>query len=134
MLYPVVESCLPVDVLKAWDKYRRNREVNFEGKWWDGPSRLKTPESLWLHTNIICPEEALIERRKVVIRATNIQANEVFSRRFLYFSKYPILRLTAWILRFCENSKTKKKIITKALNSKEIENSEFATIKIKKEP
>ncbi|GIY32675.1 transposable element Tc1 transposase [Caerostris darwini] len=27
MLYPVVESCLPVEILKAWDQYRLNREV-----------------------------------------------------------------------------------------------------------
>lgn len=26
MLYPVVESCLPVDTLKAWDRHRLNRE------------------------------------------------------------------------------------------------------------
>ncbi|GFS79644.1 transposable element Tc1 transposase [Trichonephila clavipes] len=27
MLYPVVESCLPTKVLKAWDGHRLNREV-----------------------------------------------------------------------------------------------------------
>ncbi|KFM71124.1 hypothetical protein X975_02399, partial [Stegodyphus mimosarum] len=27
MLYPVVESCLPTEILKAWDRYRLNREV-----------------------------------------------------------------------------------------------------------
>ncbi|GIX66599.1 transposable element Tc1 transposase [Caerostris extrusa] len=27
MLYPVVESCLPVEILKAWDRYRLSREV-----------------------------------------------------------------------------------------------------------
>ncbi|GFR04416.1 transposable element Tc1 transposase [Trichonephila clavata] len=27
MLYPVVESCLPAEVLKAWDRHRLNREV-----------------------------------------------------------------------------------------------------------
>ncbi|GIY98482.1 hypothetical protein CEXT_502421 [Caerostris extrusa] len=27
MLYPVVESCLPVEILKAWDRHRFNREV-----------------------------------------------------------------------------------------------------------
>ncbi|GIY20652.1 reverse transcriptase [Caerostris darwini] len=27
MLYPVVESCLPVEILKAWDRHRLNREV-----------------------------------------------------------------------------------------------------------
>ncbi|GFR18535.1 uncharacterized protein TNCT_362381 [Trichonephila clavata] len=27
MLYPVVESCLPAEVLKAWNKHRLNREV-----------------------------------------------------------------------------------------------------------
>ncbi|GIX92528.1 transposable element Tc1 transposase [Caerostris extrusa] len=27
MLYPVVESCLPIEILKAWDRYRLNREV-----------------------------------------------------------------------------------------------------------
>ncbi|GIY49127.1 transposable element Tc1 transposase [Caerostris darwini] len=27
MLYPVVESCLPVEILKAWDRYKLNREV-----------------------------------------------------------------------------------------------------------
>ncbi|GFR33854.1 transposable element Tc1 transposase [Trichonephila clavata] len=27
MLFPVVESCLPVEVLKAWDRHRLNREV-----------------------------------------------------------------------------------------------------------
>ncbi|GFR32698.1 transposable element Tc1 transposase [Trichonephila clavata] len=27
MLYPVVETCLPVEILKAWDRYRLNREV-----------------------------------------------------------------------------------------------------------
>ncbi|GFU27164.1 dual 3',5'-cyclic-AMP and-GMP phosphodiesterase 11 [Nephila pilipes] len=26
MLYPVVESCLPTEILKAWDRYRLNRE------------------------------------------------------------------------------------------------------------
>ncbi|GFQ86364.1 transposable element Tc1 transposase [Trichonephila clavata] len=30
MLYPVVETCLPVEVLKAWDGYRLNREVKEE--------------------------------------------------------------------------------------------------------
>ncbi|GFX57309.1 transposable element Tc1 transposase [Trichonephila clavipes] len=27
MLYPVVESCLPAEVLKAWDRHRLSREV-----------------------------------------------------------------------------------------------------------
>ncbi|GFR00594.1 transposable element Tc1 transposase [Trichonephila clavata] len=27
MLYPVVESCLPAVVLRAWDRHRLNREV-----------------------------------------------------------------------------------------------------------
>ncbi|GIY38854.1 transposable element Tc1 transposase [Caerostris extrusa] len=27
MLYPVVESCLPVEILKAWDRYRLSSEV-----------------------------------------------------------------------------------------------------------
>ncbi|GIX72223.1 DUF1758 domain-containing protein [Caerostris darwini] len=27
MLYPVVEFCLPAEILKAWDRYRHNREV-----------------------------------------------------------------------------------------------------------
>ncbi|GFR28640.1 transposable element Tc1 transposase [Trichonephila clavata] len=30
MLYPVVETCLPVEILKAWDRYRLNREVKEE--------------------------------------------------------------------------------------------------------
>lgn len=30
MLYPVVESCLPVEVLKAWDRYRLNAKVGEE--------------------------------------------------------------------------------------------------------
>ncbi|GFR24605.1 transposable element Tc1 transposase [Trichonephila clavata] len=30
MFYPVVETCLPVEVLKAWDGYRLNREVKEE--------------------------------------------------------------------------------------------------------
>ncbi|GFR06934.1 transposable element Tc1 transposase [Trichonephila clavata] len=28
MLYPVVESCLPAEVLKAWDRHRLNREIS----------------------------------------------------------------------------------------------------------
>ncbi|GFR18836.1 transposable element Tc1 transposase [Trichonephila clavata] len=30
MLYPVVETCLPLEILKAWDRYRLNREVKVE--------------------------------------------------------------------------------------------------------
>ncbi|GFV68588.1 transposable element Tc1 transposase [Trichonephila clavipes] len=30
MLYPVVETCLPLEILKAWDRYRLNREVKEE--------------------------------------------------------------------------------------------------------
>ncbi|GFX92542.1 dual 3',5'-cyclic-AMP and-GMP phosphodiesterase 11 [Trichonephila clavipes] len=30
MFYPVVETCLPVEILKAWDRYRLNREVKEE--------------------------------------------------------------------------------------------------------
>ncbi|GFT16901.1 transposable element Tc1 transposase [Trichonephila clavipes] len=30
MLYPVVETCLPIEILKAWDRYRFNREVKEE--------------------------------------------------------------------------------------------------------
>ncbi|GFQ96593.1 transposable element Tc1 transposase [Trichonephila clavata] len=30
MLYPVVETCLSVEILKAWDRYRLNREVKEE--------------------------------------------------------------------------------------------------------
>ncbi|GIY52693.1 reverse transcriptase [Caerostris extrusa] len=75
-----------------------------QSKWWEGPKWLYEPPEFWPYTEITLPEEAMKERRKSVVVNLNIDTKEHFGNRLLYFSSYPrIIRMIAWILRFCQN-------------------------------
>ncbi|GBM29810.1 hypothetical protein AVEN_48262-1 [Araneus ventricosus] len=67
----------------------------------------------------------MIERRKTVAMNVNIEPKENFGNRFLYFFSYPrIIRMTAWILRFCQNVRANSYKWTKELSHEEIQSAE----------
>ncbi|GFT83809.1 integrase catalytic domain-containing protein [Trichonephila clavipes] len=78
-----------------------------KSKGWKGPGWLYSDEESWPCFEVSeTPDEAFLERCKTVV--TNLATgNEVrFGDRFLYFSSYKkILRMTAYVLRFCNNIK-----------------------------
>ncbi|GFT36837.1 uncharacterized protein TNCV_174521 [Trichonephila clavipes] len=78
-----------------------------KSKWWESPGWLYSDEESWLCSDVSeTLDEAFEERRKTVV--TNLATgNEVrFEDRFLYFSSYKkILRMTAYVLRFCKDIK-----------------------------
>ncbi|GBL91286.1 hypothetical protein AVEN_259059-1 [Araneus ventricosus] len=73
----------------------------------------------------------MIERRKTVVVNLNIEHKENFGNRFLYFSSYPrIIRITAWILRFCQNVRANSYKLTKEMSYEEIQKAEETLIRI----
>ncbi|GIY52717.1 reverse transcriptase [Caerostris extrusa] len=71
------------------------------------------------------------ERRKSVVVNLNIDTKEHFGNRLLYFSSYPrIIRMIAWILRFCQNIRVNSHKLTKELSYEEIQSAKEALIRI----
>ncbi|GIZ05041.1 reverse transcriptase [Caerostris extrusa] len=100
-------------------------------KWWEGPKYLYEPPEFCPYTEITLPEEAMKERRKSVVVNLNIDTKEHFGNRLLYFSSYPrIIRMIAWILRFCQNIRVNSHKLTKELSYEEIQSAEEALIRI----
>ncbi|XP_015916070.3 uncharacterized protein [Parasteatoda tepidariorum] len=76
-------------------------------------------------------EEALVERKKCVISSVNVNLQENFSKKLLYFSNYSkIIRMVAWMLRFVNNAINKSIRVASELTSAEIQNAELAVIKL----
>ncbi|GFR20889.1 integrase catalytic domain-containing protein [Trichonephila clavata] len=103
----------------------------FRSQWWEGPKWLHESPECWPYTEITLPQEALLERRKSVAVNLTIDTNDNFGNRFLYFSSYPkIIRMTAWVLRFCHNLKANSHKLRKELTFQEIQMAEEAVIRI----
>ncbi|GBN59184.1 hypothetical protein AVEN_122821-1, partial [Araneus ventricosus] len=103
-----------------------------QSKWWEGPGCLYNDEESWPCSEVSeTPDEAFLERRKTVM--TNLATgNEVrFGDRFLYFSSYKkILRMTAYVLRLCNNIKRNSHKLVNSLSCEEIQKAEETLIKI----
>ncbi|CAL1293989.1 unnamed protein product [Larinioides sclopetarius] len=100
-------------------------------QWWEGPKWLYEPPEIWPYTEMTLTEEAMTERRKTVAVNLNIDTKEHFGNRLLYFSSYPrIIRMTAWVLRFCQNIRVNSHKLTKELSYEEIQRAEEALIRI----
>ncbi|XP_055936869.1 uncharacterized protein LOC129966468 [Argiope bruennichi] len=102
-------------------------------QWWEGPKWLYEPPEFWPYAEITLPEQALVERRKSVAVNLNINTKECLGSRFLYFSSYPrIIRVTAWVLRFCRNiiNIVNSDKLTKELSYEEIQRAEEALIRL----
>ncbi|GFR07231.1 integrase_H2C2 domain-containing protein [Trichonephila clavata] len=97
-----------------------------------GGSKVAQRKSRMLaYTEITLPQESLLERRKSVAVNLTIDTNDNFGNRFLYFSSYPkIIRMTAWVLRFCHNLKANSHKLRKELTFQEIQMAEEAVIRI----
>ncbi|GFQ92808.1 DUF1758 domain-containing protein [Trichonephila clavata] len=97
----------------------------------EGPGWLYNDEESWPCSEVSeTPDEAFLERRKTVV--TNVATeNEVrFGDRFLYFSSYrKILRMTAYVLRFCNNIKRNSPKLVNSLSCEEIQKAEETLIK-----
>ncbi|XP_054724268.1 uncharacterized protein LOC129234298 [Uloborus diversus] len=102
-----------------------------DSRWWEGPTWLQETENTWPNTEITMPEEALVERKKSVICSTNINLQENFSKKLLYFSKYSkVIRMVAWMLRFINNARNKSTRVISELTCEEIQKAELAVIKL----
>ncbi|XP_054723453.1 uncharacterized protein LOC129233452 [Uloborus diversus] len=102
-----------------------------DSRWWEGPTWLQETENTWPNTEITMPEEALVERKKSVICSRNINLQENFSKKLLYFSKYSkVIRMVAWMLRFINNARYKSTRVICELTYEEIQKAELAVIKL----
>ncbi|XP_042911012.1 uncharacterized protein [Parasteatoda tepidariorum] len=102
-----------------------------QSQWWEGPSWLYEEAESWPMSEISVPDEAFLERRKTVITNLAAENEKKFGQRFLYFSSYTrILRMTAYVLRFCNNIKKNSCKLTGAISCEEIEWAENTLIKI----
>ncbi|GBM73122.1 hypothetical protein AVEN_46271-1, partial [Araneus ventricosus] len=94
-----------------------------QSKWWEGPGWLYNDEESWPCSEVSeTPDEAFLERRKKVV-TNSAKGNEVrFGDRFLYLSSYKkILRMTAYVLRFCNNIKRNSPKLVSSLSCEEIQ-------------
>lgn len=96
-----------------------------QSQWWESPSWLYEEAKSWPVSEISVPDEAFLERRKTVITNLAAENEEKFGQRFLYFSSYiRILRMTAYVLRFCNSIKKNSYKLTGAISCEEIECAE----------
>lgn len=104
-------------------------EQFLERRWWEGPDWLYQSEENWPKSDET-PDENLVntEKRKTVI--TNLSKSVADSDWYYkHFSSYKkIVRMIAWILRFCYNTRNVKNKSTECLSVNEIEKAEIALI------
>jgi len=97
--------------------------------WWNGPKWLSQAEDLWPSNNVIhtdLPEVRIVRPVLVVSQSSECQLEERYS------SWSRLNRITAYILRFCHNARTKL-ISDRLLNSlRVIEISNAATVLLRK--
>ncbi|GIY50194.1 hypothetical protein CEXT_449001 [Caerostris extrusa] len=78
-------------------------------RWWEGPAWLTEEEELWPISNLY-PDKNVVnaEKRKKSVVTSLFVSDYVreFLIRFSSFEK--LIRVTAWMIRFCRNSKLEK--------------------------
>ncbi|XP_062534893.1 uncharacterized protein LOC134204080 [Armigeres subalbatus] len=81
-------------------------QLQYESLWFNGPHWLSSDEHNWPSAPQIDEEDfdpSVLETKSITAALPTLPPNEIFSLKSSYTE---LLRLTAWIQRFCYNSKT----------------------------
>ncbi|GFU39669.1 transposable element Tc1 transposase [Trichonephila clavipes] len=110
-----------------------NIENLSRSRWWDGPEWLKLPSTDWPQSEINSDLETInSEKRKTIVSATSCEVEEFkFITRISSYAK--IIRIVAWMFRFCQNLKEKEYKKKRNLTVQELEKSEkFLLVQVQK--
>lgn len=100
-------------------------------RWWEGPAWLRLPSEKWPNNKIEYDEEEVNSEMKKKTATTMFSVDEKvwFSTKFNKFSTK--VRVMAWILRFCYNSKNpNSKRNQKCLSIPEMREAEISIVRI----
>ncbi|CAH1111490.1 unnamed protein product, partial [Psylliodes chrysocephalus] len=99
-----------------------------ESRWWEGPTWLYERECCVQQNVEFDEEEISKEKKKGAI--TNLLNTDTDYWHFYYFSQYTkLLRMMAWILRFCHNVKNPRQRFSGELTAEEINQTEVVVLK-----
>lgn len=99
-------------------------EELLKSRWWEGPSWLKVSPNEWPISKID-PDLEIVnsEKRKAIVSAANAETDSIqYATRISSYRK--IIRVMAWIQRFCHNCKIKENRIKGKLDLDEINRAE----------
>ena len=80
--------------------------------WWEGPTWLSMAEEFWPQNIKLNESEDIVsEKKKCHIIVSNVECSSVHDLMDInrYSSIAKLLRVTAWVLRFIRNARTKNK-------------------------
>lgn len=100
-----------------------NFQILSRSHWWEGPEWLLQPEPSWPASSTeSLPSEALVERRKTVASATNLEPEEGITAVITtHCSSYKkAKRVCGWIFRFSHNARHKHSKLTGDLSTEEV--------------
>nr|XP_042913425.1 uncharacterized protein LOC122273422 [Parasteatoda tepidariorum] len=101
-----------------------------ESKWWEGPQWLKGSKEEWPDSAEQTDEDEVSREREKPVVVTNLHTHETtwYLKRFSKYST--IVRMVAWILRFCTNCRNPGSIRRGELSVDDINSAEQKLLKI----
>ncbi|XP_070855575.1 uncharacterized protein [Drosophila suzukii] len=105
-------------------------EISIFDLWWHGPSWLRQHSSEWPDTEVpnIKFDEQSLEAKSLQIRLHTTQVDISLIERFSTYTK--LVRVIAYILRFCHNAQSKKTRSYSQLSPEELDNALRCVVKI----
>jgi len=105
-------------------------EISIFDLWWHGPAWLRQHSSEWPDTEVpnIKFDEQSLEAKSLQIRLHTTQVDINLIERFSTYTK--LVRVIAYILRFCHNAQSKKTRSYSQLSPEELDNALRCVVKI----
>ncbi len=110
----------------------RARSLVYDEVWWTGPPWLSEENLFFENVNLpeLNPEEAIFENRKCCVSLiTHANTSDPLFNLDNYSKLSKVLRITAWMMRFVNNSKPNSIKLKGPLSAQELQNAELLWVK-----